>query len=131
MICAVSDGHETGTAAPGSLDRSAAARDHLANERTLLAWQRTSLALLGLGFLADRFAFEGSDGAVAGSIVGLALIAVGALASLAGMYRYLRTERDIDRATYRPAHLAHLLLTGAVVLGAAMLVIVLLVEPAG
>ena len=94
------------------LDRSAAARDHLANERTLLAWQRTALALLGLGFLVDRFAFEGRGGTVAGSILGLALIAIGALASVAGTVRFLRTERDIEQATYRPAHLAHLLLTG-------------------
>lgn len=113
-----------------ALDRSAAARDHLANERTLLAWQRTALALLGLGFLVDRFAFEGS-GSGAGSLVGFGLIAMGALAALAGTYRYLRTERDIDQATYRPAHLAHLLLTGAMVVGALALVVLLLLEPSG
>ncbi len=117
------------TAAPApTLDRSAAARDHLANERTLLAWQRTALALLGLGFLVDRFAFEGQDSSVAGSVLGLALVAMGALASVAGTYRYLRTERDIDQATYRPAHLAHLLLTGAMVIGAILLVVLLLLE---
>ena len=110
------------------LDRSAAARDHLANERTLLAWQRTALALLGLGFVVDRFAFEGAG--VAGSLVGLGLIVVGGLASVAGTYRYLRVERDIDRGTYRPAQLAHLLLTGALVLGALLLVVLLVVEPA-
>lgn len=113
-----------------TLERSAAARDHLANERTLLAWQRTALALLGLGFLVDRFAFQGSGGP-AGSIVGLALISVGALASIAGTVRYLRTERDIDQATYRPGSLAHLLLTGAVVVGAALLVLLLVAEPPG
>ena len=113
-----------------TLDRGAAARDHLANERTLLAWQRTALALLGLGFLVDRFAFEGR-GDDLGSIVGLGLIAIGALASLAGTYRYVRTERDIDRATYRPAHLAHLLLTGAMVLGALLLVVPLVSEHPG
>jgi putative membrane protein len=111
------------------LDRSAAARDHLANERTLLAWQRTALALLGLGFLVDRFAFEGRGTSIAGSLIGLTLIVVGALASIAGVYRYLRTERDIDQATYRPAHVAHLLLTGAMVVGAILLVLLLVLEP--
>lgn len=110
-----------------TLDRGAAARDHLANERTLLAWQRTALACLGLGFLVDRFAFEGRGSDVA-SLVGLGLIAIGALASVGGTYRYLRTERDIDQATYRPAHLAHLLLTGAMVLGALLLVVLLVIE---
>jgi putative membrane protein len=111
-------------------DRGAAVRDHLANERTLLAWQRTALALLGLGFLVDRFAFE-DGGSDLGSVMGLGLIAIGALASAAGTYRYLRTERDIDRATYRPAHLAHLLLTGAMVAGALLLVVLLVVERPG
>jgi putative membrane protein len=116
---------------PGTpLDRSAAARDHLANERTLLAWQRTALALLGLGFLVDRFAFEGAGSGVAGTVAGLGLIVVGGLASVAGTYRYLRTERDIDRGSYRPASLAHLLLTGALVLGAILLVALLVLEPA-
>jgi putative membrane protein len=123
------DRDEAGTTpATPALDRSAAARDHLANERTLLAWQRTALALLGLGFLVDRFAVEGGS-SLAGSILGLALIALGALASIAGTYRYLRTERDIDEATYRPAHVAHLLLTGAMVLGAVLLVGFLVLGP--
>jgi len=118
-------------APPGTtLDRSAATRDHLANERTLLAWQRTALALLGLGFVVDRFAFEGTGAGVAGTLVGLGLIVVGGLASVAGAYRYLRTERDIDRGSYRPATLAHLLLTAALVLGAVLLVVLLVVEPA-
>ena len=30
-------------------------RDHLANERTLLAWVRTSVAIIGLGFIVARF----------------------------------------------------------------------------
>jgi uncharacterized membrane protein YidH (DUF202 family) len=31
-------------------------RDHLANERTLLAWSRTSIAIIGLGFVVARVA---------------------------------------------------------------------------
>jgi putative membrane protein len=30
-------------------------RDHQANERTFLAWLRTALALIGLGFAISRF----------------------------------------------------------------------------
>ncbi|HSU69089.1 MAG TPA: DUF202 domain-containing protein, partial [Tepidisphaeraceae bacterium] len=29
--------------------------DHLANERTFLAWTRTSIAVLGLGFVVAKF----------------------------------------------------------------------------
>ena len=34
---------------------TARAREHLANERTLLAWIRTALALMGMGFVVARF----------------------------------------------------------------------------
>ena len=33
------------------------ASEHLDNERTFLAWVRTSVALMGFGFLVARFAF--------------------------------------------------------------------------
>ena len=36
-------------------NESTRAREHLANERTLLAWIRTAIALMGLGFVVARF----------------------------------------------------------------------------
>ena len=30
-------------------------RDHAANERTFLAWVRTSVSIIALGFLVERF----------------------------------------------------------------------------
>ncbi len=116
------------TGPPPARDRSAQVRDHLANERTLLAWQRTALALMGIGFLVDRFAFEDAAGReLPGAVLGLGLIAVGAAASVAGVVRFLRTERDIDQASYRPSVLAHVLLAGAIVAGAVLLVVFLLI----
>src|SRR3954469_9723998 len=38
----------------GEARPAASARDHLANERTFLAWVRTELALIGLGFVLAR-----------------------------------------------------------------------------
>jgi putative membrane protein len=35
-------------------NRDSTARDHLANERTFLAWVRTALGLIGLGVLLER-----------------------------------------------------------------------------
>lgn len=103
----------------------AAIRDHLANERTLLAWQRTALTVVGLGFLVDRFAFDSADSGVS-ALLGLGLILLGAALSGVGLQRYLRTEREIDTATYRTSLLAHLFLTGAIVAGAAALALYLL-----
>ena len=108
---------------------AAAVRDHLANERTLLAWQRTALAVVGVGFLVDRFALGPAGPTLAGSVLGTCLIVLGAAASLVGAYRFVRTEREIDTQTYRPAILAHLVLTGAVVAGAIILAGYLLLDP--
>ncbi len=36
--------------------KSAGPADHLANERTFLAWIRTSIALMGFGFVIVKFA---------------------------------------------------------------------------
>lgn len=103
----------------------AAIRDHLANERTLLAWQRTALTVVGLGFLVDRFAFDSADTGVS-ALLGMGLIVLGAALSVVGLQRYLRTEREIDTATYRTSVLAHLFLTGAIVVGAAALALYLI-----
>jgi putative membrane protein len=107
----------------------AAVRDHLANERTLLAWQRTALAIVAIGFLVDRFAFGGDAPTAVGSLLGIALIALGAAVSVLGASRFVRTEHEIDTQSYQPAILAHLVLTGAIVLGAVALMIFTVTTP--
>jgi putative membrane protein len=103
------------------------ARFLLANERTLLAWTRTALALLagavGVFQFGDRLA-----GDVALTLV---LVVLGAGTALAGTRRYLETDRAI-RAGRLPARgSAPVLLAGAVVLLAAGLLVAVVVETAG
>jgi putative membrane protein len=107
----------------------AAVRDHLANERTVLAWQRTALAVVGIGFLIDRFALGSAGPTVVGSLLGTSLIAIGAAASVVGAYRFVRTEREIDTQTYQPALAAHLALTAAIVVGAIAVALFVLLTP--
>lgn len=107
-------------------DRSAAVRDHLANERTLLAWQRTALALVGLGFVVDRFAFEGAtEKAALGTALGLAMIVAGGITAVVGVSRFRRVEAQIDNDGYRPSILAHLVFAGAIVAAAVLLLVYL------
>ena len=111
-------------------EHEAAIRDHLANERTLLAWQRTAIAMVGIGFLIARFAFDPTAGALAGPLLGTALIVAGAGVAVVGAYRFVRTEREIDTGTYRPAILAHLVLSVTVAVAAIALAAFALLTPA-
>jgi putative membrane protein len=109
--------------------REAAVRDHLANERTLLAWQRTALAMIGIGFLVDRFALDPSGSTVSASLLGVLLILAGAAISVVGAYRFVRTEREIDTASYRPAILAHLVLAATVAVAATVMAAFVILQP--
>lgn len=60
------------------------ARDHLANERTLLAWMRTGLGVIGLGAVVGKLVID------RGHIAGLVLIAFGAVMLIYGVARYVK-----------------------------------------
>ncbi len=103
----------------GTVPRTeASVRDHLANERTMLAWVRTALALIGLGFVIDHFAIEGPADHVPGSLLGLLMIVAGGTSAVVGAWRFVRTERQIDKGDFESAVGAHLVLAGAITLAA-------------
>ncbi len=98
-----------------AVTKSGSVRDHLANERTFLAWVRTSIALLGFGVLIANLRFlEVPPRAGAGSArLGLAFAGAGALTLLLAAWHYDRTRRMIDGGDYRAA--AHLIFAFAAV----------------
>lgn len=78
---------------------AALARDHLANERTFLAWLRTAAAVMALGLAVAGLAHRVSvTSAVAGSL----LVATGLAGVCYGTVRYRRVTRDLDNGTYTP-----------------------------
>lgn len=89
------------------------ARDHLANERTFLAWMRTGVAGVVFGFAIGRFAIAIRQWmAVQGHTVpptgisvwfGTAAIVGGVLLCVAGLVRYRRTREQLDAGTFQPA----------------------------
>ena len=96
------------------------ARFLLANERTLLAWARTSLALMAGGAAIAQAAtsFEGRR-----PLAGVA-VAVGILAAIAGALRYRRADRALREGRlpinrHEPLWLA----ASLVVIGSVLLVV--------
>jgi putative membrane protein len=89
------------------------ARDHLANERTFLAWVRTGAAIVVFGFAIGRFsiamrqfaAMEGHPVQTGGMSVwmGSGAILAGVGLVVAGLVRYRRTRVQLDSGTFEPA----------------------------
>lgn len=83
--------------------------DHAANERTFLAWVRTSIAVIAFGFLVERFDLFLAYTALAagkarigvprgefGQVAGLTLIVLGMTMIGVATWRFARTAREID-----------------------------------
>ena len=89
------------------------ASDHLANERTFLAWVRTGVAIVVFGFAIGRFAIairqllqiQGRVSATAGLTVwfGTVAIVAGVLLTVAGLVRYRRTRAQMESGGFQPA----------------------------
>lgn len=82
-------------------------RDHLANERTYLAWMRSGIALMGFGVVIVRLRILQPPLAPQppgnGWKLGLAFSLVGLLTVLFSTQHYFGVRRDIDEDTYEPA----------------------------
>ena len=83
------------------------ARDHLANERTFLAWVRTGVALAGLGIIISRLSLMGSAGNQMSpsettfyKSMAMVFILVGIFTILIGLYRFLNVEISMERGYY-------------------------------
>lgn len=82
-------------------------REHLANERTYLAWMRSGIALMGFGVLIVRLRILRPPLAPqppgTGWKLGLAFALVGLLTVVFSTQHYLVVRRDIDNDDYEPA----------------------------
>jgi putative membrane protein len=87
-----------------------------AAERTLLAWTRTSVALVGFGFLVERFRLferlvlqQAADPArdQASFVIGLMFIALGAFFSASSAWQFTRVLRQLQTAEFPRGYWAH------------------------
>jgi len=83
-------------------------KDHSANERTYLAWIRTSIAIMAFGFLIEKFdlfiSYLGKNHledahlleSTTAEIVGISLFIIGVIIMIVASIRYFSYEKDID-----------------------------------
>jgi len=115
------------------------ARFHLANERTLLAWIRTSIGIMAFGFVVVKFSlFIKQLAFLVGkqidiprggysSVIGILLVAVGAAVLLLAYAKYKQTERKLLEDSYTPSSKLVFTLT-AIILVMSILLILYLIE---
>jgi putative membrane protein len=113
------DGNVPRGATPNTGSR---ARDHLANERTYLAWLRTGTAVAGLGVAIAKFAPHRGAHAVASGAI---LVFSGLLVSVYGTTRYRSVGRQLESGTFAPAQ-SSTVMTVTVVTGLAMIAVLVL-----
>ena len=93
--------------------KSGKASDHLANERTFLAWIRTSISIIVFGFVVAKFGItlrelllaQGNTVRESGAslMIGLGFMAMGIFMALAAWFRYQSTMRRIETGDFKPA----------------------------
>ena len=94
----------------------------MANERTFLAWIRTSIGIMAFGFVVERFSifvkqvsyFLGKEVSLPSrgysAALGISLVALGALMGVLSFIRYKKVERQIDEDTYQPSMILDIML---------------------
>ncbi len=119
-------------------------RVHMANERTFLAWIRTSIGIMAFGFVVVKFALFikqiasllATNGLPQAHIVqpphgyssffGIVLVGLGALMGVLAFVRYKRVEKQIDEDTYHSSLILDIMLTLSVLAVGIFLVIYLI-----
>jgi putative membrane protein len=97
-------------------------RVHMANERTFLAWIRTSIAIMAFGFVVEKFSlFVKQMGFYLGkevlppppgqsSTIGIVLVGLGVIMGVLAFFRYKKVEQQIDDDTYKPSAMLSIML---------------------
>jgi len=116
--------------------------DHLANERTFLAWIRTNLGIMAFGFVTQKFAFfiekigillQNSEHSATTppstsfpSLFGISLVGIGSVLCLFAFFKFKKVERQINNKDYHSSSILEALLAMLIFLTGVLLIIYLL-----
>lgn len=80
-------------------------QQHLANERTFLAWIRTAIAIIGVGFLVTNLHFNMKEslspvGDLLANMIGIASVGIGIITIIMATVVYLIKINTINNQTY-------------------------------
>ena len=100
------------------------ARDHLANERTFLAWLRTAAAVMALGLAVAGLAHRVT---AISAVAGCLLVATGVTGVFYATVRYRKVTRDLDNGVYTPGGRGSASIVAASVLAIAVVTALVLI----
>jgi putative membrane protein len=110
------------------------ASDHLANERTFLAWIRTGIGIMAFGFVVVKFTLFVKQLSLVlqkplpapshgySTAIGIFLVAFGSLLNLWSFLRYRTTTKQLQDANYKPSNLLTTVLIAFILLAGVLLV---------
>ena len=92
-----------------NLNDDARVRDHLANERTYLAWLRTGMAMMGFGVVIAKLRYlflaaaltPPTSSIIHASNIGLLFAVIGLLIVMTSGWRYVVVQNQIRQKTYQ------------------------------
>ena len=110
------------------------ASDHLANERTFLAWIRTGIGIMAFGFVVVKFTLFVKQLSLVlqkplptpshgySTAIGILLVGFGSLLNLMSFIRYRIINKQLQDANYKPSNLLTTVLITFILLAGVLLV---------
>jgi putative membrane protein len=114
------------------------ATDHLANERTFLAWIRTSVGIMAFGFVVVKFSLFVKQIALLlnkqdpvhvkgySAILGIVLVFVGTITAVLAYIRYKNVEKQLEEGNYQHSSFLLTIITSLIFLVSTFLIVYLI-----